>query len=48
LKKKKVIFIVGTRNALCWRLVSEENGKMSLIILDSGEEGSREAIDNRG
>jgi hypothetical protein len=38
----------GTRNALCWRLVSEKNAKMSLMILDNGEEGSREAIDNRG
>jgi hypothetical protein len=38
----------GTRNALCWRLVSEKNAKMSSAILDNGEEGSREAIDNRG
>jgi hypothetical protein len=38
----------GTRNALCWRLVSEKNAKKILVILDNGEEGSREAIDNRG
>jgi hypothetical protein len=38
----------GTRNALCWRLVSEKNAKMSLVILDNGEEGSREAVDKRG
>jgi hypothetical protein len=39
---------VGTRNVLCWRLVSEKNEKMSLIIFDNVEEGNREAIDNRG
>jgi hypothetical protein len=38
----------GTRNALFWRLVSEKNAKMSLILLDNGEEVSRDAIDNRG